>query len=716
MFTAQAPPTAPTGEPSALTPEEHAELADAATADWSLVDPRLFGAIFQACLDSTSRHTRGVHYTAEPEIQRVIQPTIVRPWLARIAAASTPDELLALHAALLRYRVLDPACGTGNFLYVAYRELAALERHLLARLDDEHTVRISPAVGPHQCLGIDIDPTAVALARLVLTVAAGHPDPADLEATIVSADALFCAWPPADAIVGNPPFQSKNKAQQALGAAYMARLRARYPEVPGRADYCVYWFRRAHDELRPGARAGLVGTNTIRENDSRRGALDPIVQTGTITEAVSSMVWPGDAAVHVSIVNWVKNSTPDDSTKILWTQASDTPTPTLRRHELPRIHASLSPTVDLTTAHDLPCNTIFKYCFQGQTPGHRAFIVDAATAATWPRSEQIVHPYLTGDDLLDHPDASPSRLIIDLGPTTLEAARRHHPAPLAHLETHVRPAREQAAARESSRNADLPPTSRVNRHHQQFLARWWLPSFRREDLLLALRPLPRYIACSRVTRRPIFDFVSSHIRPSDSLQVFIFDDDYSFAILQSPPHTLWFNYRCSHLKLDPRYTSTSIFNSFVWPQQPSDSAIHAVAAAGVKLRETRRALSREHDIGLRALYRALENLDPPILDPQPEPRHRSTEPLDPTRRGAHTEPLDTRPLRDAHAELDAAVRAAYGMPPAADPLAFLLELNTHLASLPPDAVQGPGWPTRATTTSKIVSSDCVTTQRHADHR
>src|SRR5208282_3679472 len=99
-----------------------------------------------------------------------------------------------------------------------------------------------------------------------------------------------------------PPYQSKNKAQHDLGRAYMNKVRKAYRKVPGQADYCVYWFRRAHDELPEGGRAGFVGTNTIRQNKSRVGGLDYIVEHGgTITEAVSTQVWPGGAVLHVSI-------------------------------------------------------------------------------------------------------------------------------------------------------------------------------------------------------------------------------------------------------------------------------------------------------------------------------------------------------------------------------------------------------------------------------
>jgi type II restriction/modification system DNA methylase subunit YeeA len=123
-------------------------------------------------------------------------------------------------------------------------------------------------------------------------------------------------------IIGNPPYQSKNKMQKEFGRAYLNRVRSRYPDAPGRADYCVYWFRRAHDQLPTGGRAGLVGTTAIRQNYSREGDLDYIVNHGgTITEAVSTQVWSGDAVVHVSIVDWIKGEQP--GVKKLFRQLED---------------------------------------------------------------------------------------------------------------------------------------------------------------------------------------------------------------------------------------------------------------------------------------------------------------------------------------------------------------------------------------------------------
>ena len=209
-----------------------------------------------------------------------------------------------------------------------------LEIGLLAKLratvsakEFDRSVKTLSLISPRQFFGIDQDSFGIELAKVTLMLAKklaldeavealdrrqidldlqeDHALPLDnLDANFTCGDALFRDWPRVDAIIGNPPFQSKNKMQEEYGPAYVNAVRKRYPEVPGRADYCVYWFRRAHDRLAPGNRAGLVGTNTIRQNYSREGGLDYIAgHGGTITEAVSAQVWSGEAAVHVSIAN-----------------------------------------------------------------------------------------------------------------------------------------------------------------------------------------------------------------------------------------------------------------------------------------------------------------------------------------------------------------------------------------------------------------------------
>jgi len=627
------------------------------------------------------RHALGAHYTSEADIQKVVLPTIVIPWQKRIEAAKTLKDLVALRQELISFKVLDPACGSGNFLYVAYRELKRLEAKLLAKIQQNFSSKVTSAIGTMslvkttQFYGLDIKPFAVELAKVTLMLAKKlaldeeNPllnsvqmnlplelEPAlpldNLDRNIRCEDALFCDWDSVDAIIGNPPYQSKNKMQQEYGAAYVRRVLGKYPEVPGRADYCVYWFRRTHDELKPEARAGLVGTNTIRQNYSREGGLDYILHNGgTITEAVSTQVWSGEAAVHVSIVNWIKGK--QTGRKKLYTQVGDAKDSPWEVVELEEINSALSPEFDVTQAKKLIVNAGSGTCYQGQTHGHEGFLLTPDEAAVMIEQCQsnvkVIFPHLTGDDLLSR--NAPQRYIIDFHPLDVLTASKYT-KPFTRIKELVLPHRKAAAKKERQRNEEVlkdNPGAKVNRHHQNFLAKWWLLSYSRPELIEKIASLPRYIVCSRVTKRPIFEFIDSRIRPSDALQVFPLPDDYSFGILQSGIHWGWFTARCSTLKGDFRYTSNTVFNSFPFPQSPTLAEIKKVAAAAVKLRQLRRKVMAENQWSLRELYRTLDL------------------------------PGDN-PLRRAQKELDNAVRKAYKMKGKEDILKFLLARNKDVAA------------------------------------
>ena len=247
-------------------------------------------------------------------------PTIVRPWRERIEATNTLKDLRLLLEELRLFRVLDPACGNGNFLYLVFRELKRLELSLMAKIHADFGRRAREAVGTRsmvstkQLFGIDKDDFAVELAKVTLMLAkelaidesrawldAEQLDlpiefdealPLDnLDGNITCGDALFSEWPLAHAIVGNPPYLGSRYLAKEHGYAYANKLYVRYPEVPKMADYCVHWFRLAHERLPDGGRAGLVGTNSIRQNETREAGLDFILEAGgTITEAVSTQV------------------------------------------------------------------------------------------------------------------------------------------------------------------------------------------------------------------------------------------------------------------------------------------------------------------------------------------------------------------------------------------------------------------------------------------
>ena len=283
-------------DPIELGAKELYALEAAAREDWSGVKPEIFGTIFQQSMDKGERHAYGAHFTSEFDIQKVVGPTITRPWRERIVAAGSRAQLRALLGELRRFRVLDPACGSGNFLYVAYREMKRLEREILVRLRDrgESSANLVSAVSLTQFFGIDKVPFAVEMARVTLTLAKElelaeakkteesdgllvfeKPLPLDnLDQQIICADALFTEWPKADAIVGNPPYLGSRYLAKEQGYEYANAIYSRFPDVPKMADFCTHWFRLAHDALRPGGFAGLVApTPSARTRAAKRASI-----------------------------------------------------------------------------------------------------------------------------------------------------------------------------------------------------------------------------------------------------------------------------------------------------------------------------------------------------------------------------------------------------------------------------------------------------------
>ena len=287
-----------------LTHEELALLQKAGEHDWAKVDPTIFGSLMEGVLGRERRWELGAHYTHEVDIMKIVGPTIVRPWQARIDASTSPSQARDLLDELCAFRVLDPACGCGNFLYVAYRELRALEHQLKGRITElSHETGLPAPAKPWPFYpltnlhGIDIERVAVLIARVTLWM--GHRQMVDLYgeaeavlplvdlSSIRVADALRADWPKVDTIIGNPPFLGDKHIRGAFGDEYVEWLQRDFGV--GVKDFCTYWFRKAQDELKPGQRAGLVGTNSISQNRARTASLAYIVDNGaTIIDAIST--------------------------------------------------------------------------------------------------------------------------------------------------------------------------------------------------------------------------------------------------------------------------------------------------------------------------------------------------------------------------------------------------------------------------------------------
>jgi type II restriction/modification system DNA methylase subunit YeeA len=196
-------------------------LLEASKENWAKVKPPIFGTLFQSSMNKEARHAYGAHFTSEADINKVVSPTIEKPWRARLEGAKSLKELIQLKKELRAYSVLDPACGSGNFLYIAYLQLRRLENDLLAQAYEKFGKRSVkpitniPSISLFQFYGIDNMPFAVELAKVTLLLAKeialqetaakfqGAQEhlldkelPLDnLDANVRCDDALFCAWP-----------------------------------------------------------------------------------------------------------------------------------------------------------------------------------------------------------------------------------------------------------------------------------------------------------------------------------------------------------------------------------------------------------------------------------------------------------------------------------------------------------------------------------------
>ena len=743
-----------------LTPQhEVAILRIAASYNWADVSPDIFGTIFQHSMDADERHAMGAHYTSQVDIMQIVGPTIVQPFTTAIERADSLRELTSLRDRLTSLRVLDPACGSGNFLYIAYREMRRLEAAIITRANELSKRTITgqaafSAVSARQFFGMDVLPFAVELAKVTLSLAPKLASdelhttektlPLDnLDGNVMVKDALIdengtrSVWPAADVIIGNPPFLGAKRLKPERGADYVNAVRKAYPEVPGMADYCVYWFRRSHDHLPVvtladpfAGRAGLVGTQNIRNNQSRVGGLDHVVKSGVIVEAVENQPWSGEANVHVSIANWVKTSPatspdrkevgPDESKgnplalargsldallipspRRLWSKvdpklalfdqnatAKNPKVVTTGKRgraradksyemavrECEDISAALSDKTDVSGARSLLCNTEPQRCFSGQVPGHEGFVLSSAVAkamlADDRRNKRILWPFLIGRDMLTR-TGQPTRWVIDFQDIDVNASSAFA-APFEHVKRLVLPTRQEKA--EDGKTGAGEQRS----HHRQFLKFWWRHSFDRPEMIRVLTSLRRYIVCSDTTKRPVFMFASPAIRPDHKLRVFAFEDDYSFGIMQSDAHWNWFVVKCSKLKSDFNYTSSSVYDQFPWPQSPTKKQVRAVAKAARQVRAVRAKALPNIKGGLRALYRTLELP------------------------GAN-------PLKDAHAALDAAVLDAYGFSDKKDLLKQLLTLNLVVAKAieKGEEVTAPGVPPSYGDPSDLITTDCI---------
>jgi SAM-dependent methyltransferase len=633
-------------DPIDLTPEELKFLDICAREDWSNIRPSIFGNIFEGAIDPAKRHAHGIHFTSEVDIRQIVRPTISDYWEDRINAAGTIAELNTLQLELQAYRVLDPACGSGNFLYVAYQELKRLERLLLSRITERRRSDTGQmAIGfvtPTQFFGMDTNPFAVQLARVTMMIARkiaidkyGLDEPAlpldTLDGNIVCQDALFSKWARADAVIGNPPFLGGARMRQELGDEYVNRVFKKFSDLENQqVDYSSYWFRLTHDHLQKNGRAGLVATNSISQGKSRAVSLDYIVQSdGYIYDAISGQPWTGEAVVHVSLVNWSKQKP-----HILY----------LDHQSVKSINSSLKSSIDVSKAFKLLANS--NKLFRGVEPNGKGFFINEETVKSWiekdTKNQIVLKLFSMGTNLAQEPHGKPERWIIDFDDMSIEDASIYK-LPFEYLQKHVRPERcdKEGSLKE----------------------RWWLYRRNNKPLRNAITNLSHCFAVPRVSKWATYISFPVTWLPGEKSIVLTCDDFYVFGILSSNIHRLWLNTQKSTLKGDIAYTPTTCFETFPFPQTPKSALVERIRAAALELHHYRTEQMEKKQWGITDLYNKF--FDEPSSQ-----------------------------LYKLHAKLDALVFKAYDFSKTDDLLERLLKLNLELAEKEQrgEAVVGPWAP------------------------
>ena len=672
----------------------------AAALDWSEIDPSILGTLFERGLDPDKRSQLGAHYTDRDKIMRIIEPVIVRPLLVEweTAKAGIADTVERADAAgsraaqtrlrrqadralrtflerLRKFTVLDPACGSGNFLYLALHALKDIEHRVQLEAEGLGLERGFPETGPANVKGIEINAYAAELARVSVWIgeiqwmrrngfgASTDPilDPLD---TIECRDAILAPdgaepdWPATDVVIGNPPFLGYSPQRETLGDDYTAAVRGLYKgDVPAFADLVCYWFHKAGELVGSGrcSRAGLVATNSIR-GGKNRVVLDRIAAGSQIYDAWADEPWIVDgAAVRVSLV-------------CFGAQDAGMP-PRLNGDDVPRINADLTATAaDLTAAARLADNHSAAFV-GGMKKG--AFDIPGDLAREWLRlpanpngrpNTDVLKPWINGMDVTRRPAG---KWIVDFGHCMAEAEAALYEAPYAHIRDRVKPAREQNNREDLRRN-------------------WWRHDRSGRTLFERLAALPRYIATPRVAKHRLFVWIDSRICPDGQLVVIARDDDVTFGILHSRFHEAW------SLRLgtwlgkgnDPRYTPTTTFETFPFPDGLSPdipAADYADDSRAIAIAEAARQLVELRDRWLNP-PEWVEWVDESVPGYPKRPVAREAAAAKALRARTLTNLYNVRPqwLADAHAALDAAVAAAYGWEAglaADDALRELLTMN-----------------------------------------
>lgn len=701
-------------------------LIEAAEADWRQVEPAIFGTLLERALDKRQRHKLGAHYTPRAYVERLVTPTIMDPlrsdWrdvqaaVQRLTEDGKQDKALDLvrefHRTLCETRVLDPACGSGNFLYVALEMMKRLEGEVTALMQElGETQRSFLTVDPHQFLGIEVNPWAANVAELVLwigylqwhyrthgTAAPSEPVLRDFK-NIRTGDALLtwdemtlrhdadgkpvtrwdgittmkhpvtgeevpdpnarlelydyanakpADWPDAEFIVGNPPFIGASRMREALGDGYAETLWKTYPKMPQSADFVMFWWEKA--ALKARAFNGKKRKGTRRFGLITTNSLRQTFNRRVLEPHLADPKKPLSLLFAIPDHPWV-DTLYGAAVRIAMTVAGAGN----------RAGQLLTVTNERREKNEAEGRPVTFNLRVGKIFANLQIGADVASCKSLAANAGLSSPgvKLHGSGFIVSKEQAKT-----LGLGRIEGAD--------HV---IRPYRNGRDLTSKPRDvmvidlfglsesdvtgrfpeiyqhiSDTVKPERNQNNRAVYKRNWWIFGEPRRDLRPALRDLDRYIVTVETMKHRVFQFLDTGTLADNKLIIISIEDAAIISILSSRQHVVWSLAAGSWLGVgnDPVYAKTKCFDPFPFAVLTDDQR-KTLRTLGEDLDAHRKRQQAEHPtLTLTQMYNVLEKL-------------RAGAALDDKDRDIYDKGL-IGILKDIHDRIDAAVAEAYGWP------------------------------------------------------
>ncbi len=717
-----------------LTHDQLELLIEASSSNWQYVEPSIFGTLLERALDPVERHKLGAHYTPRAYVERLVMPTIIEPlrdeWDATYAAAVQLDEagdrkeaiklLRDFHGKLCETRVLDPACGSGNFLYVSMELMKRLEGEVVSAMASfGDAVLPGITIDPHQFLGIEINPRAAALAELVLWIGfiqwhkrtrteTTPPEPIlkdygniecrdavlewDSIEPVVDADGKPVTrwdgrttkphpvtgeevpdetarvqelryinprkadWPDTDYVVGNPPFIGTSRMRDALGDGYTKAVRTTYKELPESCDFVMYWWHNAAERVR-----------ALKSNRFGFITTNSLRQTFNRRVVAPHLEAKNPLSIHFAIPDhpWVDTAMCAAVRIAMTVGKPGTEEGILRRVIREEERGEEAAAIDFLSEKgplqpDLRIGAAVstaKPLKANENLSNRGFCLFGQGFII---SEQIAKTLIgLGCAAVIHPYLN--------GRDVAQTPRGVFVIDVCEFESDVL-CRSFPSVFQHLASYVKPEREQNNRQSRR--ERWWVYGEPNPKLRKQISSLSRFIVTVETSKHRFFTFVPNGVVPDNKLVVFAISNGYVLGVMSTKVHTTYALAAGSRLGVgnDPVYVKTRCFETFPFPNT-DDATKKRIGDLAEQLDAHRKRQQEKHPtLTMTGMYNVLEKL-------------RSGEPLTAKEQVIHEQGL-VSVLKQIHDDLDAAVFDAYGWPHDLDDeeiLQRLVDLNHERA-------------------------------------